>query len=175
MLLKSSGCSEYWCGKCLCYILFSVLNVIFVISESLEKSHWYRDFRQIAKAPDGSRLFWGVREGLPPVNIPDIELVEQVEPSKHYPDLCSKDGPMEALRNPGGRTLRNERASFLVGHAVYGDAILATVGSTWASEGRCIYDDFTLSCFHRYYLSNTQKQSITICKRDLSRPILSNF
>lgn len=126
-------------------------------SEPLKKSY---DFRQIAKAPDGSRLFWGVRERLPSVNIADGELVEPVEPSKQYPDLGSKDGPMEALRNPGGQTLRNERASFLVGHAVYGDAILATVGSTWASEGRCIYEPFTLRSFHRYDLSNAQSKQL---------------
>lgn len=122
-----------------------------MVSESVNKGlTCHHDFRQIAKAPDGSRLFWGVRERLPWVNVPDVELIEQAEPSKQYPDVCSKDGPMEALRNPGGQTLRNERASFLVGHPVYGDAILATVGSTWGSEGRCIYCDFTLSSFHRY-------------------------
>jgi len=136
-------------------MLSAVLNAIFVVSESLVKGlTGHYDFRQIAKAPDGSRLFWGVPERIPWVNVPDVKLIKQVEPSKHYPDLSSKDGPMEALRNPGGQTLRNERASFLVGHAVYGDAILATVGSTWASEGRCIYYDFTFSCFHRYDLSN---------------------
>lgn len=137
------------------------------MSESHKESYWYHDFRQIAKAPDGSRLFWGVSDRLPKVNVPEVELVEQVEPPKNYPDLCSKDGPMEALRNPGRLSLRNERASFLVGHAVHGDAILASVGSTWASEGRCIYNDFTLSCFHRYDLPNTLKRFITICKREI--------
>lgn len=140
--------------------------MVFKVSGSDKEFHWYHVLRQIAKAPDGSRLFWGVSDRLPRVSISEVELVEQVEPSKNYPDLCSKDGPMEALRNPGGLTLRNERASFLVGHAVHGDAILATVGSTWASEGRCIYNDFTLSCFHRYDLSNMQKQFVTICKRE---------
>lgn len=88
------------------------------------------------------------------MKFPDVELLEQFEPSKIYRDICSQDGPMEALRNTGGRISRNERASFLVGHAIDGDAILATVGSTWTSDGRCIYDNFTLSCFHRYALSN---------------------
>ena len=46
--------------------------------------------------------------------------------------------------------VKNERASFLVGHLVDGDAILATAGSTWQSDGRCIYADFSLSCFHRF-------------------------
>lgn len=83
------------------------------------------------------------------MSIPDGELVEQVEPVKQHPDLGVKDGPMEALRNPSGQTLRNERASFLVGHAVYGDAILATVGSTWQSDGRCIHEPYTLRSFRK--------------------------
>lgn len=49
--------------------------------------------------------------------------------------------------------VKNERASFLVGHLVDGDAILATAGSTWQSDGRCIYADFNLSCFHRFVSS----------------------
>ena len=102
--------------------------------------------------------------------------MKQFEPSKNHPDLCSKDGPMEALRNPGRLTLRNERASFLVGHAVHGDAILATVGSTWASEGRCIYNNFTLSCFHRYDSVKYGKAVHHYLQtRDSLRPGLSNM
>ncbi|XP_024382976.1 small RNA 2'-O-methyltransferase isoform X2 [Physcomitrium patens] len=123
--------------------------------------------RQIGKAPDGSRLFWGARERLPVVKFPDVELLEQFEPSKIYRDICSQDGPMEALRNTGGRISRNERASFLVGHAIDGDAILATVGSTWTSDGRCIYDNFTLSCFHRLMLGRNPWGAYKLSRRSL--------
>jgi hypothetical protein len=41
------------------------------------------------------------------------------------------------------------RARFLMGYAVYGDAILANIGSTWDSEGKCVYGDVTLNNYHR--------------------------
>ncbi|CAN5976778.1 unnamed protein product [Sphagnum jensenii] len=36
-----------------------------------------------------------------------------------------------------------------MGYAVYGDAILANIGSTWDSEGKCVYGDVTLNNYHR--------------------------
>jgi hypothetical protein len=60
-----------------------------------------------------------------------------------------KDATMETLRYPEGLDVKNERARFLMGYAVYGDAILANIGSTWHSKGKCVYDDVTLNNYHR--------------------------
>ncbi|CAM6060237.1 unnamed protein product [Sphagnum tenellum] len=56
---------------------------------------------------------------------------------------------METLCYPEGLDVKNERARFLMGYAVHGDAILANIGSTWHSEGKCVYGDVTLNNYHR--------------------------
>ncbi|CAK9276567.1 unnamed protein product [Sphagnum jensenii] len=53
------------------------------------------------------------------------------------------------------KSFSNERASFLMGYSVYGDAILANVGSTWHSKGKCVYGDVTLNNYHRMMLGRT--------------------
>jgi hypothetical protein len=119
----------------------------------LKKSRYDKNcsncFRQIGKAPDGTRIYWPLKEKLPAVDVPCIN---QPEPFMEHLDPSSKHVIVEAPLLSEGH-VKNERASFLVGHLVDGDAILATAGSTWQSDGRCIYADFNLSCFHRFVSS----------------------
>jgi hypothetical protein len=48
-----------------------------------------------------------------------------------------------------GRNERNERASWVAGHVVYGDAVLASVGTTYSSLGKLRWDDVTTGDWHR--------------------------
>lgn len=61
---------------------------------------------------------------------------------------------MEVLWNIGGWIFRNEWVSFFVGYVIDGDVIFVIVGFIWIFDGRCIYDNFILSCFYRYVLLN---------------------
>jgi hypothetical protein len=47
------------------------------------------------------------------------------------------------------RNGRNERASWVAGHVVHGDAVLASVGTTYSSLGKLRWDDVTTGEWHR--------------------------
>ncbi|XP_024545577.1 small RNA 2'-O-methyltransferase isoform X2 [Selaginella moellendorffii] len=58
----------------------------------------------------------------------------------------------------------NMRASTLTSHSVYGNAILAAVGSTWKSEGRLCYDDVSLGCYYRLALGKSPSGSYKLSR-----------
>jgi hypothetical protein len=101
--------------------------------------------RAITKAPSGARLY------SPLVKMPPNILVPTRTPlDTQWIGAVGKDCMLQATCCHPEGTTKNERASFLIGHPIHGNAILACVGSSWQSEGKCDCSDITLNLYHRY-------------------------
>lgn len=57
-----------------------------------------------------------------------------------------------ALSRHRTNTEHNIRATLLTGYTIYGDAILASAGSDWRSEGHLVCDNVDLGQYYRYAL-----------------------
>jgi hypothetical protein len=105
----------------------------------------FDDCRAITKAPSGARLY------SPLVKMPPNILVPTRTPlDTQWIGAVGKDCMLQATCCHPEGTTKNERASFLIGHPIHGNAILACVGSSWQSEGKCDCSDITLNLYHRY-------------------------
>ncbi len=93
-------------------------------------------FRSIAKtSPSGIRMFWKLKKTLhtvfanPTVKIEIVAWNPLLNLGTHL-SAPHKDATIETLCYPEGLNVKNERARFLMGYAVYGDTILTYIGST---------------------------------------------
>ena len=96
--------------------------------------------RAITRAPHGTRLYCVVPDRL-------LEVKRSSDPDNDgyvIQELCNGQ---KYLIN------RNKRASDILDFPVYGDAILANVGSSWKLEGKLSFGDVSLSCYHRCVLT----------------------
>ncbi|KAH7352198.1 hypothetical protein KP509_19G034000 [Ceratopteris richardii] len=101
--------------------------------------------RTIPRAPNDARLYYA---------IPDIQIIPK-----------SWETPVGVVLQGKNELVYNRRASDLLGYSVYGDAILASVGSTWKSEGKLVFADVSLSCYYRLLLGRTPEGNYKL-KRD---------
>jgi len=112
-------------------------------------------FRSIAKkSPSGICMFWKLKKTLHTqslqILLSKLRLWHPthcwiLEPIWALPTRMQQWRPCVILKVLMWRM----RARFLMGYAVYGDAILANIGSTWDSQGKCVYGDVTLNNYHR--------------------------
>lgn len=101
-------------------------------------SDWF--YRAITRAPHGTRLYCVV-----PDRFLDV---------MHTSDPDSGGSVIQTIYNGLNHlTNRNKRASNILGFPVYGDAILANVGSSWKLEGKLSFGDVSLPCYHRSVLA----------------------
>ncbi|MCO5572755.1 hypothetical protein L7F22_026514 [Adiantum nelumboides] len=101
--------------------------------------------RTVPRAPHDTRLYCA---------IPDMRI---------HPH--SSEEALVGVTLPGEDKLhRNKRASYLLGYSVHGDAILASVGSTWKSEGKLTFADVSVSCYYRLLIGRTPEGSYKLSR-----------
>ena len=93
-------------------------------------------YRAITRVPHGTRLYYIIPERLLEVKRSDDSnndgyVIQELREGKKYP------------------INRNSRASDILGFSIYGDSILANVGSSWKLEGKLSFGDVSLSCYYR--------------------------
>ncbi|KAI5080706.1 hypothetical protein GOP47_0003889 [Adiantum capillus-veneris] len=101
--------------------------------------------RTVPKAPHDTRLYCA---------IPDMRI---------HPDAFEE--ALVGVKLSGEDGLQwNRRASDLLGYSIYGDAILASVGSTWKSEGKLAFADLSVSFYFRLLLGRTPEGSYKLSR-----------
>ncbi|KAH9574488.1 hypothetical protein CY35_01G060500 [Sphagnum magellanicum] len=123
--------------------------------------------RAITKAPSGARLY------SPLVKMPPNILVPTRTPlDTQWIGAVGKDCMLQATCCHPEGTTKNERASFLIGHPIHGNAILACVGSSWQSEGKCDCSDITLNLYHRLMLGRSPRGAYKLSRQSALVPDL---
>lgn len=117
--------------------------------------------RAIPRAPHGTRLYWPVPEILPAFSLPQGDSLPEFSDNRY---IMSEKG--DCILESSEKTCLelNKRASKLVGFPVYGGAILASVGSSWKSEGRLSCVDLSLSCYYRLLLARVPEGNYKISR-----------
>ncbi|KAJ7565456.1 hypothetical protein O6H91_02G061700 [Diphasiastrum complanatum] len=153
------------------YIPFALEKMVSIIQIVLGSSDYFLDVvahqlgvkdgahvlisRSVTKAPSGTRLYWSLPQHLQPVAVPQSEAdcfeVEKSVKGVIFPKPLQYTYS-ERSQDEYKPKLKNVRASKLVGYDVYGDAILAAIGSSWQSEGKLSSSSISLASYYRWLL-----------------------